>query len=168
MYDSHMRLSALAFRMVEASLADDALWSSRSWHWRDQRSEQLPCAQETSDKPSTLILSGFGVSLRIEGGTLRIRNGFTHHPQKQETFRFFKGDLDLSERIVLLDCTGSLSFDVMEWLAEQGVTLIKLNWRGRRRLPVVAERFFRQPFPPAMATRNALRSSKAKWRSAIS
>jgi CRISP-associated protein Cas1 len=32
-----------------------------------------------------LILSGHGISLRIEGGALTIRNGFTHYPQKQET-----------------------------------------------------------------------------------
>ena len=76
------------------------------------------------------MLSGFGVSLRVEGGTLRIRNGFTHHPQKQELYRFFRGDLDLPERIILLDCTGSLSFDVMAWLSEQGVTLIRLSWQG--------------------------------------
>ena len=38
-----------------------------------------------------LILVGHGFSLRIEAGTLLVRNGFTHFPQKQETYRYFKG-----------------------------------------------------------------------------
>ena len=47
------------------------------------------------------------MSLRIEGGALTIQNGLTHYPQQRETFRFFRGDLSLPERIILLD--GSVS-----------------------------------------------------------
>ena len=72
-----------------------------------------------------LILAGHGVSLRIEAGTLLIRNGFTHYPQKQETYRYFKGDADLPPRIIMLDGSGSLTFDVLAWLNEQRVPLIK-------------------------------------------
>ena len=68
--------------------------------------------------------------MRIEKGTLHIRNGFTHYPQEQESYRFFRGDLDLPTRIVAMDCSGSLSFDVLAWLAEQGVALICLDWKG--------------------------------------
>ena len=68
--------------------------------------------------------------MRIEGGSLLIRNGFTHYPQKQETYRFFKGGLDLPDRIILLDCSGSISFDVLSWLAEQNIPLIQINWKG--------------------------------------
>ena len=77
-----------------------------------------------------LILSGHGVTLRIENGALTIRNGFTHYPQKQEIYRFFKGELSIPERIILLDGSGSVSFDVLSWLAEQGVSLIRIDWRG--------------------------------------
>ena len=66
-----------------------------------------------------LILTGHGVSLKIEAGTLLIRNGFTHYPQKQETYRYFKGDADLPPRIIMLDGSGSLTFDVLTWLNEQ-------------------------------------------------
>lgn len=69
--------------------------------------------------------------MRVEDSTLFIKNGFTHHPQEQETFRFFKGDLRLPTRIIMLDGNGTLSFDVMAWLSEQGVSLICLNWRGQ-------------------------------------
>ena len=78
----------------------------------------------------TLILAGHGVSLRIEAGTLLIRNGFTHYPQKQETYRYFKGDADLPPRIIMLDGSGSLTFDVLTWLNEQKVPLVKIDWTG--------------------------------------
>jgi CRISP-associated protein Cas1 len=70
------------------------------------------------------------VSLRIEGGALSICNGFPHYPQKQETYRFFKGELALPERIIMLDGSGSISFDVLAWLSEQRVSLIQFNWKG--------------------------------------
>jgi CRISPR-associated endonuclease Cas1 len=71
------------------------------------------------------------MSLRVDGGTLLVRNGFTHYPQKQETHRFFRGDLELPDRIMILDGSGSISFDVLSWLAEQGVSLVKIDWRGQ-------------------------------------
>ena len=77
-----------------------------------------------------LILAGHGVSLRIENGALTIQNGFTHYQQKREINRYFRGDVALPERIILLDGSGSLSFDVLSWLAEQKVSLIRINWKG--------------------------------------
>lgn len=116
---------------MEENARSDALWGSRCWYWRDQsEATRLPRAKNQR-QPNPLFLSGFGVSFGIEGGTLRIRNGLTHYPQKQETYRFFRGDLALPERIILLDCSGSISLDVLSWMAEQGVSLIQLNWQGQ-------------------------------------
>jgi CRISPR/Cas system-associated endonuclease Cas1 len=36
----------------------------------------------------------------------------------------------MPSRIVILDGSGSLSFDVMDWLASQRVPLIRIGWRG--------------------------------------
>jgi CRISP-associated protein Cas1 len=77
-----------------------------------------------------LILAGHGVSLRIHGGALEIKNGLTHYPQHRETYLFFRGDGNLPERIILLDCSGSVSFDVLSWLSEQKVSLVRIDWRG--------------------------------------
>src|SRR5215217_4620161 len=77
-----------------------------------------------------LVLCGHGVSLRVDAGTLLIRNGFTHYPQQREEFRYFRGDLDRPARIILLDGSGSISFDVLDWLAEQDVPLIRISWTG--------------------------------------
>ncbi len=65
-----------------------------------------------------------------ENGALTIRNGFTHYPQKREIIRYFPGDVALPERIILLDGSGSISFDVLSWLAEQKVSLIRIDWKG--------------------------------------
>ena len=63
-------------------------------------------------------------------GALIIQNGFTHYPQQRKIFRYFKGDLSLPERIILLDGSGSISFDVLSWLAEQKLSLIRIDWKG--------------------------------------
>ena len=87
-------------------------------------------AHQTRQTASALILAGHGVSLRIHGGALEIQNGLTHYPQRRETYLFFPRDADLPERIVLLDGSGSISFDVLSWLAEQKVSLIRIDWKG--------------------------------------
>jgi CRISP-associated protein Cas1 len=68
--------------------------------------------------------------LRVERGALTIRDGFTHYPQKQETYRFFKGELTIPPRVIMLDGSGSISFDVLAWLSEQNVPLIRIDWQG--------------------------------------
>lgn len=101
---------------------DDANWASRSQLWQRRTHRHGP------DK--ALILSGHGASLRIDGGSLLVKNGFTHYPQKQEILRFFPGDPENPERIILLDCSGSLTFDVLSWLAQQKIDLVRIDWRG--------------------------------------
>jgi hypothetical protein len=120
------------------SSGDQEFWSSR----------------QTPREP--LVLCGHGVSLRIEGGALTVRNGLTHYLQKHATYRFFKGDLDLPTRIVMLDGSGSISFDVLSWLAEQDVSLVRIDWAGRGRLCGVAVRLRRQSLSGAEAARNAV------------
>ncbi|MEO6247578.1 MAG: CRISPR-associated endonuclease Cas1, partial [Sphingomicrobium sp.] len=105
-------------------------WTARSEYWL-QHSIGLTGTRALRERRSTpLILTGDGVHMRVEKGTLHIRGGLTHYPQEQEAYRFFKGDLDLPPRIVTVDCSGGLTFDVLAWLAEQGVTLICLDWKG--------------------------------------
>ena len=116
--------------MQSVDTVDDHEWLGRSLHWvsrskgaKDRRIRRQP-------RRDPLTLAGHGVSLRIEAGTLLVRNGFTHYPQKQETYRFFKGDADLPPRIIMLDGSGSITFDVVTWLNQQKVPLIKIDWTG--------------------------------------
>jgi CRISPR/Cas system-associated endonuclease Cas1 len=66
--------------------------------------------------------------VRVENGALTIQNGFTHYPQQREIIRYFRGDVSLPERIILLDGSGSISFDVLSWLAEQKVSFIRIDY----------------------------------------
>jgi len=110
--------------------ADDFAWGVRArlWSGRCRKADRSIGKRERSRTP--VVLSGHGVSLRIENGALTIRNGFTHYPQKQELYRFFKGELDIPERIIMLDGSGSISFDALSWLSEQDVSLARIDWRG--------------------------------------
>jgi CRISPR-associated protein Cas1 len=121
--------TALATQSIEPS-SDDHNWRIRSELW-SHRSAKIAHQRAKRERPRVpLLLCGHGVSLRIENGSLIIRNGFTHYPQKRETYRFFKGELALPERIIILDGSGSVSFDVLSWLAEQDVSLVRIDWRG--------------------------------------
>ena len=77
-----------------------------------------------------LVLTGHGMCLRIDHGALVVRNGFTHYPQRAEEHRFFRGDRTLPSQIIVIDGSGTLSFEVLSWLSEQGIPLVRINWRG--------------------------------------
>ena len=112
-------------------MADDDLeWSERGSHWATQlrANDRRLAKREKSRQP--LTLAGHSVLLKVDAGTLLIRNGFTRYPQQQETYRFFKGDAALPSRIIMLDGSGSITFDVLSWLAEQNVPLIRIGWDG--------------------------------------
>jgi CRISPR-associated protein Cas1 len=110
--------------------ADDKAWAERCSHWASQlqRPDRRRALPQREQAP--LILGGHGVSLRVDNASLVIRNGFTHFPQKRQEHRFFCGDLSLPPRIIILDGSGTISFDVVSWLAEQKVSLVRIDWQG--------------------------------------
>jgi CRISP-associated protein Cas1 len=109
---------------------DDVAWATRSCMWQSRMAKASARRTKRAKAKPALILAGHGVSLRVENGALTIRNGFTHFPQKREIIRYFRGDVALPERIMLLDGNGSISFDVLSWLAEQNVSFIRIDWKG--------------------------------------
>lgn len=118
------------FEDSESLQSDASDWANRSEFWLAEsgKLKRRRRARERNSNP--LILAGHGTTMRIEHGALLIRQGFTHYPQQQETHRFFRGDLALPRMIILLDGSGSLSFDVLSWLGEQGVALARVKWNG--------------------------------------
>ena len=122
-----------------------------------QRSKDKRIRRQPRRNP--LILAGHGVSLRIEAGTLLVRTGFTHYPQKQETYRFFKGDADLPPRIIMLDGSGSITFDVVTWLNQQKVPLIKIDWTGNAVTVISGDSFAGNRERVAWQTRDAIGST---------
>lgn len=116
--------------MHELLEADDADWAERNEHWKalEPRSQRYVAKRERRREP--LVLCGHGVSLRVDKGTLLIRDGFTHWPQERTEHRLFKGAQDLPPRIIMLDGSGTLTFDVMTWLSQQSIPLIRLDYQG--------------------------------------
>jgi CRISPR-associated protein Cas1 len=115
---------------MQVGRVDDCEWADRYWHWASHGGGPKDKRARRHRSRDSLILAGHGVSLRIEAGTLLIRNGFSHYPPKQETYRFFRGDADLPPRIIMLDGSGSITFDVLTWLNEQKVPLVKIDRTG--------------------------------------
>ena len=107
--------------------ADDTHWATRSSMWQARLEKASARRTKRAKAQPALILAGHGVSLRVENGVLTIQNGFTHYPQQRKIIRYFRGDVTLPERIILLDGSGSISFDVLSWLSEQKVSLIRID-----------------------------------------
>jgi CRISPR-associated protein Cas1 len=117
-------------QLAEIGEWEDDAWFARNEHWLARGSKPRGYRSRRERSRDPLILCGHGVTLRIEHGALVVRNGFTHYPQEREIFRFFKGDLAIPPRIIMLDGSGSLSFDVVSWLSEQNVPLFRIDWSG--------------------------------------
>jgi CRISP-associated protein Cas1 len=106
-----------------------AAWAKRNEFWATKgNASRWRAKRERSREP--LILCGHGVSLNIDRGTLLIRDGLTHYPQERAIHRLYRGDPALPPRILMLDGSGSLSFDVLAWLSEQNIPLVRIDWRG--------------------------------------
>lgn len=112
------------------SFDSNSEWVERSEYWIAESAKPKRKRKVRERNSNPLILTGHGTSLRIEKGTLLIRQGFTHYPQKAQQFRYFKGDLELPRIIILLDGSGTISFEVLNWLGTQGVALARIKWDG--------------------------------------
>lgn len=112
--------------------ADPPSWAARCLYWEVQTSPPVtPKRRTRRPKREALILTGHGMRLRVDSGALHIRGGLTHYPQKPEIWRFFPGDPAMPSRIIVVDGSGGLSFDVMSWLSEQNVPFVRIDWRGQ-------------------------------------
>ncbi len=110
--------------------SDDHDWSERSEFWRNYRAPARGRRKKFKFR-EPLILCGHGVKIRVDHNTLLIRNGFTHFPQNSEEIRLFPGDGNLPDRIIILDASGGISFDALNWMSEQKIAFVQLNWRGQ-------------------------------------
>jgi len=97
----------MTFRVPNIGHADDVGWSDRCEFWRTLAAHKRGIPKKYRYR-EPLILCGHGIRLRVDHGTLLIRNGFTHYPQKSEDIRFFPGDPNLPDRIVISDGSGGI------------------------------------------------------------
>jgi CRISP-associated protein Cas1 len=118
-------------QLPEAGL-DDRAWLERCRYWAGQKLEKRKGRRGPPPRRlhQPLVLTGHGVRLNIDQGTLLVRQGFTHYPQKQELYRFFPNDRYMPSRIVVVDGSGSITLDVISWLSQQQVPLVRIDWQG--------------------------------------
>ncbi len=110
-------------------------WAVRSEYWLQSIRQHTPKRKRRERQATPLILSGHGISIAVEKGTLAVKDGNTHYPSEIRKYRFFKGDLGLPKRIFLIDGSGNITLDALDWLSTQNVELIRLNWNGK---PIIA------------------------------
>jgi CRISPR-associated protein Cas1 len=109
----------------------DSNWAVRGDHWIANQPKPRVWSNQRRNLRAPLVLTGHGISFRVNHGALEVKNGFTHHPQKQEEWRFFRGDQTRPSRILVVDGDGRITLDVLAWLSEQDIPLIQLDYRAR-------------------------------------
>ena len=109
---------------------DDTAWAERCQYWASPPVVKKGRGAPPRRTHRPLILTGDGLGLRVEQGTLLVKDGFTHYPQVQAVHRFFRGDRNMPSRIVIVDGNGNVTLDALGWLTEQNVPLIRIDWRG--------------------------------------
>src|SRR5262249_9683978 len=87
---------------VDASKSDDLPWAERSNYWLQFTPGKYHKRVPKPDYRQPIILAGHGVRISVDKGALLIRNGFTHYPQRRETWRIFHGGWRLHRASSLL------------------------------------------------------------------
>jgi CRISP-associated protein Cas1 len=106
-------------------------WRERGREYADasQRWQALYERFSAADKQKqrTLILSGYGASLSIRRDCLILQDGAIG--TKPDALTLYRG-VHAVAKIVLLDASGSLTFDALRWCREQRITLFLLDYRA--------------------------------------
>ena len=112
---------------AESSLPD---WRDRSAFWLAQNNDR-PARRLREREKYPLILTGHGLSLRVDKGNLVVRDGNTHYPAERREWRFFNSALDIPPAFVVLDGSGDISLDAIDWIGRHDIPLIRLRWEGQ-------------------------------------
>jgi len=103
---------------LESADTVSATYRDRCEYWIAESDRKISRRLRDREEMS-LVLTGHGLSLRVEKGSLLVRDGNTHYPAKQRQWRFFPGALDVPPSIVVLDGSGNVTLDAIDWLATQ-------------------------------------------------
>lgn len=117
-------------RATATNSSEPSDWASRSAYWQSA-SEPKNRRKRRERESNPLFLTGHGLSIRVDKGCLSIRDGNTHYPAEERTWRFFNGSLDIPPALVVIDGSGEITMDALDWLATQNVSLIRLRWDGQ-------------------------------------
>jgi CRISPR/Cas system-associated endonuclease Cas1 len=74
-----------------------------------------------------LVLSGYGLDVRLWRGRLRVADGIGHDRRQGLVHRATGG----LRRLIVLGHTGSITFDAVRWLADVGAGYLQIDADGR-------------------------------------
>ncbi len=98
----------------QTSLQTESEWAIRSRYWIDQAARIRKPRKRRERESAPFILTGHGLSIRVDKGRLIVRGGHTHFPSQVTEQTLFKGALDLLPRIVAVDGSGSVTLDALD------------------------------------------------------
>ena len=78
-------------------------------------------------KSGVLVLSGFGIKVRMQSGHLEIEDGVGLERRKLRLPRVGHG----LKRIIVIGCDGFCTFEALRWIADISASLIFLDRRGK-------------------------------------
>jgi CRISPR-associated protein Cas1 len=105
-------------------------YGDRCAFWIAESNPKFPRrAREREQHP--VILTGHGLSLRVDKGCLLVQDGYTHYPAEKREWRFFNAALDIPPAFIVIDGSGNITMDAIDWLARHRVPLIRLRWDGQ-------------------------------------
>jgi len=118
---------------VSPTVPDDVIdWCERGREYADasDRWQSLYDRFTAADKQKqrTLILSGYGASLSIRRDCLILQDGAIG--KKRDAITLYRGVHNVA-KIVLLDASGSLTFDALRWCREQRITVLLLDYQAK-------------------------------------
>jgi CRISPR-associated protein Cas1 len=134
-------------------------WADRCRYWA-VKADETPARKRRERRTEPLILTGHGLAIRVDKGCLVVKGGHTHYPSTSKEQRFFRGSLDLPPRIVTLDGSGNLSLDALDWMAEQGIAFVRINYDGTHTAAFSANGYVADP--ALVAWQLATRDNPAK------
>ena len=77
----------------------------------------------------TLVLQGFGISIKVENGKLVITQGKNRITGKQEAIEIT--DNTKFDKIIIEGNTGWISFHALDWLSYLGINVVMVDRKGR-------------------------------------
>jgi CRISPR-associated endonuclease Cas1 len=117
---------------VSPAVPDGAIdWRERGREYADATSrwqalfDRFTAADK--QKQRTLILCGYGASLSLRRDCLTVQDGAIG--KKPGPMTLYRGVHNVA-KIILLDVSGSLTFDALRWCREQCITLFLLDYRA--------------------------------------
>ena len=76
----------------------------------------------------TAVVSGYGVHLKVEYDSLVAECELGHAPGRKKLMRLDRG-VHETKQIFICSHGGYVSFEAIDWCAQQGITVFLLNWR---------------------------------------